>query len=366
MNKGKGFVDLVAGQQWGSEYKGAGVIIATRYTKYDLLISVNTSNSGHSTFAPDGTPLVARFLPTACVHNPTAKIIIGSGTNIDAKTLKKEIELFEKAGVKVKDRLLIHQVAGELLQSDIKAEQKAKIDKRIGSTAHGVGEALVNRVRRTAPLFIDNHKKEYTFISNLDYMKLVNSSKTLLEGSQGYLLSINSEFYPFVTSRITTTAGYLSFANIRPQLLRNVYGVFRTFPIRVANRDLDKPLDKEGNYSSKEEFIGTSGSMNGLELSWEQMQKISGYKKLTEITTVTKLKRRIAEISPRLVEEAMLENGVTHPILTFINYINKDDESKKSTDELSEKSRIWIRNLEGHTGVRFYALSTDPKTVFIK
>ena len=128
-NDSKYFVDLVSGQQWGSEYKGAGVMIACMETTYDVLVSVNTDNAGHTVFNKHNgklIELISRYLPTACVHNKTAKIVIASGTQINEKTLAKEIKEFEKAGVKILDRLYIHDNAGILLEEHVKTEQKMK------------------------------------------------------------------------------------------------------------------------------------------------------------------------------------------------------------------------------------------------
>jgi adenylosuccinate synthase len=343
-------------------------MIACRETEYDTLVSVNTSNAGHTVFTEDGKKLISRFLPTACVHNRAA-IVIGSGTNIHYPTLMKEIGEFESAGVDIMNRLFIHETAGELTEKHVQQEIDSKIDKKIGSTAHGVGASLVDRVNRTAKLFIDNHKDEFKFIEELTYQHMLNDSKTLLEGSQGYLLSISSSNYPFTTSRITNTAGYLSFANASPRLLRNVYGVFRTFPIRVSNRDKNKPLDNifnKSTYKTKDDFVGTSGSMNGQEISWEELRNMSGSDELSvEVTTVTKLPRRIATFSYKDYIKAIIENGVTHPVMTFMNYIDVKDYDIERYENLSEKSKNFIGGIEA-IGIPFYAVSTSPTTVFTK
>lgn len=349
-------VDVVMGAQWGSESKGLFAAYIASQNYYDWIVSCATRNAGHTVYTADGKKLVARYLPTACVTSP-AEIFISAGTCLNDETLEHEIREFEAAGVSIRDRLYISVCAGLLSERHELAERERGMDINIGSTCEGVGEALVDRARRKTELFAERYGHKYKFRAD----EAVNGT-ILLECSQGYLLSNLSPMYPYVTSRICSTAAYLSYAKQSPRDLRDVYGIFRTWPIRVANRT-DKVLDNFPEWDPS----CSSGPMGHREVDWHTVRAYCGATEEqlpTEITTVTKLPRRISEWNSLLASDAIRENGINRPCLSFVNYIDWNTYGGRSYGNLTMKAKRWICQREQEMGLPFFYLSASPTVVF--
>ena len=68
--------------------------------------------------------------------------------------------------------------------------------------------------------------------------------RLVLEGTQGFGLSlVHSSYYPFVTSRDTTAAAFVSEAGFSPLDVDEIVLVIRAFPIRVGGNS--GPLPNE-------------------------------------------------------------------------------------------------------------------------
>jgi len=128
-----------------------------------------------------------------------------------------------------------------------------------------------------------------------------------IEGAQGYSLSIDHGFWPYVTSRSCTTIATMAACGLPPLPNLDVIGTMRTFPIRVADRF------SEGG--------GSSGPCypDQHEISWADIDRTP------EITTVTKKERRIFTFSAQQVLEAMRQNRCSHTFLSFLDYIPEVD-----------------------------------------
>jgi adenylosuccinate synthase len=337
-------VDVLVGCQFGSEGKGLVAGILAKRKPYDWLISVNSAQAGH-TVIYKGEPIVTRQIPSAAVINHKAGIYIGAGAIINIDVLLAEIDLLESKRIPIVDRLNIHQKALLISEEDIQAERgELELKEKIGSTCEGVGMALSRRVLRSAKVFEDYSFNPRILRSRVSDHFVIDEiqGNILLEGSQGFGLSNFSKFYPFCTSRDTTTAAFLSYARINPRFLRHVYGVYRSYPIRVG---------------------GNSGQMY-KEVNWEIVAQQSGYPQLSEITTVTKRVRRVGIWDARLAKAATAINGVDRAILTFANYINRQDESCDDWDKLSQKTKDFVNNTATHVG-GWYGISTDREGTLI-
>lgn len=342
MNKTQ--VDIVVGGQYGSEAKG---LVATHLAckkKYDWLVSVNSAQAGHTApYFKTGEKIVNRQLPSACINNHDAKILIGAGAIINPEVLLDEIERLELIGIPIVDRLFISSEATVITPWDIEHERDTLLQERIGSTCEGVGSALASRVRRDGQTF---GKMADHFMELLGKKFVVNNEvihgHIFLEGSQGYALSTYKGHYPFCTSRDTTAAAFLSYARLSPKDVVDIYGVFRTFPIRVG---------------------GNSGDLPN-ELTWEEVAKISGYKSLREHTTVTKRVRRVGMWDSKLAAESVLVNGINKPVLTFVNYLDSSvegiDDPILFTADVADKVKEMGKSVGG-----FWACSTSAENLIV-
>ena len=338
-------IDVIVGCQFGSEAKGLVAGMLAKKNLYDVLVSVNSSQAGHTVpFYKDGIyhQIVTRQLPSSCVINHDALIYIGPGAVINLDVLFNEIRMLEDFNIPIKDRLLINPKATIISNDDINREKNVKLKERIGSTCEGVGSALSMRAIRECYI-IENYRDKLLHEHNIHIGELSKHHEfILLEGSQGFGLSTFSLYYPYCTSRDTTTAAFLSYAQLPFRDVRNIYGVYRTFPIRVG---------------------GNSGPMY-KETTWDEVSKISGYENLCEITTVTKRIRRIGFWDSLLAHKATVVNGVDRPILTFVNYLDRRFEGLQDYEQfirLADKGIIKSYDQMSKDVNGFWALSTDNK-----
>lgn len=347
-------IDIVMGCQYGSEGKGLIADILAQQNEYEWLISVNSAQAGHtvyfnpqlSSLPEDQTKVVTRQLPSACINNHSAKIYIGSGALINPSVLDEEIEMLEALGIPIKNRLFISEQATIISAEDIQEEEDSGLQSRVGSTCEGVGSAQKNRVMRKAIVAREFYRVfnpslyegKFTLVKRWELTDLnLQETKILLEGSQGYQLSLYDDNYPYTTSRPISVPAFLAYAELPPFNINDIYGVFRTFPIRVG---------------------GNSGHLPE-EMTWEEVAEYSGYPELAEYTTVTKRLRRIGKFNTIFAERAINMNQITHPILTFVNYYDSKAENCTTYEDLSERVKENIRFIEGEMGIKFYMLSTS-------
>ena len=216
---------------------------------------------------------------------------------------------------------------------------------RIGSTGEGVGACRHARMRRKAGEFL-----RYRDLSDARGLRMCGSQRILgahsilLEGTQGFGLSLIHGDWPNVTSHDTTAAQLLADAGVPPTRLDRVVLVARTMPIRVA---------------------GNSGPLHG-ETSWDDLSSRLG-RPVLERTTVTKKVRRIGEWDQDLVDEAVRVNGATEIALTFLDYLSPEDANKRTFASLSPRSRNFITNLEDRHAIPVTMMGTgyDEKTGWV-
>jgi adenylosuccinate synthase len=324
--KGKGFVDVVVGGQYGSE--GKGQVVAYLATEYDLLVRVGGPNAGHTVFEVH-EPYAHHQLPSG-TRKSEAQLLIGPGAVLRVDKLLKEI-----ADCRVdSQRLCIDGNAMIITDDDIRAE--AELVKKIGSTGQGVGAATARRIMlRDKDTLLAKHIPELRPYIGSAFEVLENAysrdSRVLLEGTQGTGLSLYHGIYPYVTSRDTTTLGCLAEAGIPPNRVRRVIMVCRTYPIRVESPDKE-----------------TSGPLR--DVSWEEIARRSGYRadklRKSEKTTTTKRRRRIGEFEWVLLQRAALLNGATDVALTFTDYIRKENVKAKRFEQLTPETINFIQEVE--------------------
>lgn len=333
-------IDILTGLQYGSEGKGkfAGWIARL----YDVAVRTGAPNAGHTVIDDGGNKFVFRHLPSLA-SNPHIKSYIGAGGLILEDVLNKEFDQFTS----FEPELRIDRNAGIITEHDIEEERSATLQHKIGSTQEGVGSAQARKVRRNGFTLASEKFTGTINVSQAVRRHLENGENVMLEGTQGFGLCLNHGDYPYVTSRDILSASLLSDAGLPPNKVRHIFGVMRTYPIRVA---------------------GNSGDTGGKELSWAEVADRSGYKEeeITERTTVTKKVRRVFEIDWTMVKEAVDMNGTTGIFLAFADYLDKDIRGAKDINEdLSPEARgkllHFIAKVENETGIPVLAVSTGPR-----
>ena len=308
-----GTVHIVIDGQWGSTGKGkAASEIAQKLVKPAIIHADFQPNAGH-TIVVDGKSIVTSALPSSAFVCPEAAVCLGPASCIDLDQLHKEVEMFEDLGVPIRERLLVHPNAGILEERH--GDQEKEITKRISSTMKGTGVALSEKVLRTASLASDYAAKTFGLrklvvgdTSRVVHNCLVGGKDVLFETAQGFDLSLNHGMqYPYVTSRDVTPASVLGSAGLPASVPHRVWGVIRTYPIRVGNVE---PY--------------TSGPFYGdqVETTWEHVADRSGYPSLIEKTTVTNRVRRVFTFSKQQLQKFVRVCAPDFLYLNFANYLD--------------------------------------------
>jgi adenylosuccinate synthase len=308
--------NIIVDLQFGSCGKGLLAGYLAERDQPDTLITAWAPNAGHTYINAAGRKMVNIALPNGIVSKRLKRILLGPGSVINPAQLMMEIENYADLldGVNI----CIHQNAAVVNEGHRAEEAQGMVG--IGSTMKGVGAAVIQKIKRQvndqniAAVALIGTPLEGFVVDGATYAHEMMKGEILqIEGAQGYSLGINNGFYPYTTSRECTTAQVLSDCAVPAGILRhpytNVWGAARTYPIRVANR-----FDADGKQ------IGWSGPCypDQHELNWEDDLGME-----PELTTVTKLPRRIFSFSMQQMHDAVRMNGVTHIFMNFMNYLNQ-------------------------------------------
>ncbi len=370
-----GKIATVLDAGYGSSSKGLISAWITKNERPDFLLTANGRNSSHTVVDHNlGTEamtpcqrageFVFKVLPVGAFYNkwrgyaPT--IYIGPGAAFTVADLVKEVAYCELDRTQV----WIHPLASVVTLDDIDYENGVRdfagnllpnVDHGSGTTKHGTTGSGVGAARAKKSLRKGMQWKDVTdsptmietglmFADTFEeaVIKRLELGKTgLLDGSQGYLLSLYGKFFPHCTSRPVTLASFFSDMNLPLNLVGNVCAVARTFPIRIASIRyfLDgRPLTlaEKTEAESQGKVVETVDSNSGgwypdqRELTWEQVALQAGHHVEPQLTSLTKLPRRIATWSKAAIKDFLLHNAPpggckTFLFVTFTNYLNQHE-----------------------------------------
>lgn len=359
---------VVAGAQYGSEAKGH---VADQLSRPSVagdnvvVVRVAGPNAGHTVYGlcpsdctPDdshmsgenwiGHPWRLRSVPVGAVSNPGADLVISAGSEIDHSVLMSEVVALDLAGYKVSDRLLIDDQATMLEPKHIDAEIADGIQKRLGSTAKGIGAARSDRIWRYARTWGDHIGAQDTGHDTAEFLRqrLSQGATVIIEGTQGYGLGLHAGNYPQCTSSDCRAIDFLAMAGLSPWAPEvDEFGVWlaaRVRPIRVA---------------------GNSGPMKG-ETTWQALGLPE------EFTTVTKKVRRVGEWDADLVRAAVRANGgapVVRLALTMVDSIYDEVRNAEGAfddiewdHEAAPPLPSTIKAIEDEVGAPIRMVTTSP------
>lgn len=323
---------------WGSSGKGkVASTLALQYSVTDAS-TCNMPNAGH-TVEVNGERTVYKVLPAASHFGAVSWL--GPGSVIDPQRLGTE-DAFGKTSA-----IFIHDRAGTLRPEH--AERERNELSIISSTMQGSGACLAEKVMRKGKLWegIDgvagaNFRRAY--------LAAVKEGVALHEIAQGWGLSLDhGTHYPHCTSRNCGVGRAMDDMAIPPQLVGDVYGVVRTFPIRVGNT-----------------ADGYSGGWlpDQREVTWEEIERNTGLTGLAEKerTTVTKRVRRVATFSHSLLTDCIKHNGVTKLWVTFAEYLDAKAYKVRHWDYLPTAVREFVTEIEDYNNIEVVGVSTGPDT----
>lgn len=320
MNK---YIDLVMDLQFGSTGKGLLAGWLAKRGMHDTIMTAWAPNAGHTYIDSDGRKFVHTMLANGIVGPHVKRVMIGPGSVVNFDNLAAEIDQCRDIIERQKIKIYIHPNAAVVLPQHVEAEQGPMT--AIGSTKKGVGEAMIQKIRRNpsemnaASAYNGRHHlfvEDFVHVvrTPMEWLAVYNESNiVMIEGAQGFGLSIQHGFYPYTTSRDVTPSQILADCGVPFGDSREicVWGTARTFPIRVANR-----------YDGDGKQVGYSGPGfdDQEEISWDSI----GYE--PELTTVTRLPRRLFSFSKQQMSFAKAMCGPNVIFLNFVNYLSSYDQ----------------------------------------
>jgi adenylosuccinate synthase len=332
-------VTVIVGGQYGSEGKGKVAHWLARERLASVAVRTGGTNAGHTVEEVPDHPVVLRQLPTAAFL-PYVRCVLGPGSYIDPDLLLDEVA---RTGLSA-DRLLIDPNATVITESDKARERNSPLRASIGSTQSGTGAAVMKRIGRLASAELAaNDARLGQFIApaaSFLRSQLTSGNRIILEGTQGFGLSLlHSASYPFVTSRDTTAAAFVSEVGLSPLDVDEVVMVLRAFPIRVSGHSGPLPHETDWSTITKE-----SGSPD----------------RLIEYTSVTKRVRRVARFDADIVRHAIAVNAPTHIVLNHVDYV---DFECRYTKVGSQKTINFVASIEAAIGSPIDYLGFGPTSL---
>lgn len=324
-------VDMIVDLQFGSTGKGLIAGWLAEQHGYDTVVTCNMPNAGHTYIDSRGQKMIHKVLPNGIVSPGLRCVMIGPGAVFSPARLKEEIEAARELGYLGHDvQILIHPNA-TILNSGHANEEKRTLS-GISSTMQGSMAAMVHKMQRQqhgAPIAAhspDLIVMNYVCTQDEWIDAIIQADNILAEGSQGYSLGINTDFYPFTTSRDCTPARFMSDMGLPHNILRKVIGTARTYPIRVGNTS-----------------DGHSGAcyMDQEETTWEALGQTA------ETTTVTGRIRRVFTFSLAQVQEAAFYCAPDEIFLNFVNYLDSEQQVAEMVLDIEAATGVPVRFL-GH------------------
>lgn len=298
---------VVIGAQWGDEGKGKIVDWLTDQAQ-GVVRFQGGHNAGH-TLVIGGKQTVLHLIPSGILRKDVA-CYIGNGVVVSPQALLDEVDMLERAGIDVLDRLRISEACPLILPCHVALDNAREIARglgKIGTTGRGIGPAYEDKVARRAvrlqDLFhrdrfaaklgeiLDYHNfvlKNYFQSAVIDFQQTMDETLSLaerirpmvadvprllfeanraganllFEGAQGALLDIDHGTYPFVTSSNCIAGAATTGSGIGPQMLHYVLGITKAYTTRVGAGPFPTELDDEiGRHLAKRgnEFGATTG-----------------------------------------------------------------------------------------------------------
>ncbi len=299
-------ISLVVDGQYGDTGKGK-VAAYLASMGIDYSVRGGSVNAGHTVgkYKFSQIPCAALF--------PDVRLRICAGAMVDPEIFLKEVSAYG-----VQDRIKIDANAGVIeprhrREEEIDASGSAKA---IGTTRKGIGPARIDRMRRVGAKLAKDIPELSRYVQEDVAAELydahLNGGRIVVEGVQGYNLSLFHGTFPYVTTIDTTASELMSEVGLGPRLADRIYLVFKAYITRVG----EGPLNNE--------------------MSFEEAEK----RGIAEIATVSKRNRRSSllindnsEINePELarMRKAVIANSPTDIVITCLDRLFPQDAGKKS------------------------------------
>jgi adenylosuccinate synthase len=407
---------ILVGAQWGDE--GKGKIIDFLTDEADIVVrSQGGNNAGHTVIIGD-KKFVLHLIPSGILR-PGKACVIGNGVVVDPVDLMRELDGLRRQGIAITDNLIISDCAHivfpyhRLLDE---CRERAKGDKKIGTTKRGIGPCYGDKVERTglrmgdllrpkvfseklsakieennkilsafgeepidfaavSKAYLSAGRKLAPFITNTVvylHSAIKRAKGILFEGAQGTFLDLDHGTYPYVTSSNTTAGGACTGTGMPPHRIDRVIGVMKAYTTRVGegpfpteNREISDMLHAMGR-----EFGSTTGRprrcgwfdsvatryasmINGIdELAVTNLDGLDQVKQI-KVCVAYRLGKKTLSVPPSDLRQ--LERCV--PILIDMPGWMKSTREARTFDSLPPKARNYLRKIASLTGPKLSLVS---------
>ncbi len=412
---------VVIGTQWGDEGKGKLVDLLTEQAAAVIRFQ-GGHNAGH-TLVIQGQKTVLHLIPSGILRE-NVQCMIGNGVVLSPNALLEEIEFLEKAGISVRNRLLISEACTLILPVHVaidQAREKARGSKAIGTTGRGIGPAYEDKAARRGlragdflnpAVFAERFKElvdyhnfmltHYYHTDAVDYQKTLDEAlilgeqikpmlidvsevlykyqdqgkNLLFEGAQGALLDIDHGTFPYVTSSSTTAGGAATGTGIGPLDLDYVLGITKAYSTRVGNGPFPTELhDANGEHLGTvgHEFGATTGRKRRT--GWFDAVAMRKSAKMNSLSGICLTKLDVLDGLEKVgICTAYRLNGVItetaplgadqyqecHAIIEDMPGWTGTTAGVTDYNALPENAKAYIKRIEELVGVKITILSTGP------
>ncbi|MDI6718654.1 MAG: adenylosuccinate synthetase [Methanomicrobiales archaeon] len=320
---------IIVGGFFGDEGKGKIVAhIANRDRPSVISRGGVGPNAGHTVTIGTQTYGV-RMVPSGFVFRD-ADLCIGTGVLVDPRVFLREVEMLGVQG-----RMYVDRRCGIIEEEHIQRDRGSEhLSKKIGSTGTGCGPANADRVLR-----LSRQAKDVPELSPFlaDVPLKLNAAmdageNVLLEGTQGFGISLYFGTYPFVTSKDTSASQIAADNGVGPTRIDDVIVVYKAYPTRVG----------EGPFST--------------EMSRERSHEMG----IEEFGTVTHRPRRVGVWDGGMARYSAMVNGCTQAAITGIDRVDPACAGATEYSKLSRKARDFLAQAEEDIGAPITLISTGP------
>ncbi|MEP6895762.1 MAG: adenylosuccinate synthase [Chloroflexota bacterium] len=412
-------VTAVIGSQWGDE--GKGKVVDYLAERVDYVARFNGgNNAGHTVINEFGTFKI-HLVPSG-IFAQNAVGLIGGGVVIDPQVLLDEIDMLNKAGVKVDGRLWVsprshlimpyHKILDGLYE-------EAKGEGATGTTRRGIGPVFADKVSYNGIRWTDfasdafeSRLKMQIQLKNkiiialggeaLNYEEIRDTYRGyyarvkpylrelftlvqdglkankyfLLEQAMGTFLDTDWGTYPFVTASTTIPSAASAGLGIPPRYITNVVGVTKAYTTRVGAGPL--PTEILDRHSAEYEQFGEVAATTGRirRVGWLDLEIVKTAVALSGVTElcVTKLDV-LSDLDNLQVCVGYKQNGkdVGYTDVDAYGLDNvelvyqsvpgwKEDISKvRSFEALPENAKGYIKMIEDATGIPVKWIGVGPE-----
>jgi adenylosuccinate synthase len=318
---------IVAGGFWGDEGKGKIIGYLALHDKPKIIARAGVGpNAGHTVYSR-GKKYGLRQIPCGFVHEG-ARLLIGPGVLVNPEVVLNEVEL-----TGVGDRLGVDRRCTIIESSHIEQDRtSAHLKGKIGTTGTGCGPANVARVSRVAKLAgeIPELERFLTDVPQEISNALGGNELVLVEGTQGFGLSLIHGTYPYVTSKDTSACTLAADVGVGPTRVDDVMLVFKAYVSRVG----------AGPFPT--------------EMTQAEAERLG----IVEFGTVTGRRRRIGVFDFELAKRAVMINGATQLTITCLDRLFKGSSGARSYGQLPADAKAFIERVEGELKVPVTLIST--------